>query len=381
MHNTHITHVVGARPNFMKAAPVHEALARSRATQRVIHTGQHYDERLSDIFFRQLELPEPDVNLGVGSGSHSAQTARVLLGLEQTIHADSTSAVVVYGDVNSTLASALLCAKERIPLVHVEAGLRSFDRSMPEEINRILTDVVADLLLITSPEAYAHLAAEGISASRIRFVGNPMIDTLLRHRHRFDPAPVVASLGLPSEYGVVTLHRPANVDDPTVARSIIKGLHAIAATLPLVVPLHPRGREHLGSLGLEDAVGLHVIEPLGYVEFLSLISGAKLAITDSGGVQEETTILEVPCLTVRPNTERPITITHGTNRLCTPDSLAAAAQAALLGEYTYPEDRPPLWDGRAGQRIAAAILDLVEERASAARVGRRTAGHDGSAHA
>jgi UDP-N-acetylglucosamine 2-epimerase (non-hydrolysing) len=177
------------------------------------------------------------------------------------------------------------------------------------------------------------------------------------------------------------LHRPANVDDPNVARSIIKGLHAIAATLPLAIPLHPRGREHLGSLGLEDAVGLHVIEPLGYVEFLSLISGAKLAITDSGGVQEETTILEVPCLTVRPNTERPITITHGTNRLCTPDSLAAAAQAALLGEYTYPEDRPPLWDGRAGQRIAAAILDLVEERASAARVGRRTAGHDGSAHA
>jgi UDP-N-acetylglucosamine 2-epimerase (non-hydrolysing) len=381
MRNTHIAHVVGARPNFMKAAPVHEALARSGVTQRVIHTGQHYDERLSDIFFRQLELPEPDVNLGVGSGSHSAQTARVLLGLEQTIQADSTSAVVVYGDVNSTLAAALLCAKEQIPLVHVEAGLRSFDRSMPEEINRVLTDAVTDLLLITSPEAYAHLADEGISASRIRFVGNPMIDTLLRHRHRFDPAPVVASLGLPSEYGVVTLHRPANVDDPTVARSVIKGLHAIAATLPLVVPLHPRGREHLGSLGLEDAVGLHVIEPLGYVEFLSLISGAKLAITDSGGVQEETTILEVPCLTVRPNTERPITITHGTNRLCTPDSLAAAAQAALLGEHTYPEDRPPLWDGRAGQRIAAAILDLVEERASAARLGRRTAGHDRSAHA
>lgn len=359
-----IVHIVGARPNFMKAAPVFEALSGFGSSQRVIHTGQHYDEKLSAVFFEQLELPEPDINLGVGSGSHSEQTARVLLGLEQTVDTSATAAVIVYGDVNSTLAAALLCAKERLPLVHVEAGLRSFDRSMPEEVNRVLTDAVADLLLITSPEAYAHLADEGIEASRVRFVGNPMIDTLLKHRDRFVAADLVAALGLPEDYGVVTLHRPSNVDEPTAARHIVEALHAITRDLPLVVPLHPRGRERLRSLGLEDASGLHVIDPLGYVEFLSLVSGAKLTITDSGGVQEETTILDVPCLTVRPNTERPITVTHGTNRLCTPESLGREAQAIVTGQRVFPGDRPPFWDGRAGQRIATAVLELVAAQAA-----------------
>jgi len=361
-----LVHVVGARPNFMKAAPVFEALSRSGSSQQVIHTGQHYDEKLSAVFFDQLELPAPDVNLGVGSGSHSEQTARVLLGLERTVDTTATAAVIVYGDVNSTLAAALLCAKERVPLVHVEAGLRSFDRSMPEEVNRVLTDAVADLLLITSPEAYAHLADEGVDASRIRFVGNPMIDTLLRHRDRFVAADQVAALGLPANYGVVTLHRPSNVDEPTAARHVVEALRGISHDLPLVVPLHPRGRARLRSLGLEDAADIRVIDPLGYVEFLSLVSGAKLAITDSGGVQEETTILDVPCLTVRPNTERPITVTHGTNKLCTPESLGQEAQAILTGERVFPADRPPLWDGRAGERIATAVLDLVSEHAGQA---------------
>lgn len=354
-----IAHVVGARPNFMKAAPVVDALAERDTQQVLIHTGQHYDERMSDVFFRELRIPEPDVNLGVGSGSHAAQTAALLTGLEATVLERQPAVMVVYGDVNSTLAAGLVCAKLGIPTVHVEAGLRSFDMTMPEEINRRVTDVVAERLLVTSPEAYAHLANEGCDVDRIRFVGNPMIDTLLRTRDRFDAAPVRAAAGLPDRLAVSTLHRPANVDDPDVAQRIVDALRQVAKTVDVAVPLHPRGRQRLAELGLTTGDGLHVIEPLGYVEFLSLVSDAALVITDSGGVQEETTILDVPCLTVRPNTERPITISHGTNRLVNPDELAPAAEAILNGEVAFPSERPPLWDGRAGERCADAILELL----------------------
>ncbi|MEX2505191.1 MAG: UDP-N-acetylglucosamine 2-epimerase (non-hydrolyzing) [Egicoccus sp.] len=355
-----VAHVVGARPNFMKMAPVFDALAALDQPQLLIHTGQHYDEKMSDIFFRELGIPEPDVNLGVGSGSHAAQTAALLTGLETTVLEHEPAVMVVYGDVNSTIAAALVCAKLGIPVVHVEAGLRSFDNTMPEEINRRVTDVLADLLLVTSPEAYGHLADEGLDVDRIRLVGNPMIDTLLKHKSRFDAAPVKAAAGLPDRVAVSTLHRPANVDDPVVAQQIVDALKQVAKTIDVAIPLHPRGRQRLADLGLVSGEGIHVIDPLGYVDFVSLVSGADLVITDSGGVQEETTILEVPCLTVRPNTERPITITHGTNRLVTPAELAPAAEAVLNGEVDFPTDRPPFWDGRAGQRCAAEIVAFLD---------------------
>ena len=355
-----VAHVVGARPNFMKMAPVFEALAALDHPQLLIHTGQHYDERMSDVFFRDLGIPEPDVNLGVGSGSHAAQTAALLTGLETTVLEHELAAMVVYGDVNSTIAATLVCAKLSVPVIHVEAGLRSFDMTMPEEVNRRVTDVLADLLLVTSPEAYGHLANEGVAVDRIRLVGNPMIDTLLRNRDRFAPEPVRAAAGLPDRVAVSTLHRPANVDDPVVARQIVDALKQVAQTIDIAIPLHPRGRQRLADLGLVSGDGIHVIDPLGYVDFVSLVSGAELVITDSGGVQEETTILEVPCLTVRPNTERPITITHGTNQLVTPEELAPAAKAVLSGEATFPVDRPPFWDGNAGVRCAREIVDFLD---------------------
>ena len=351
-----ITHIVGARPNFMKAAPVVAALAERGAVQQLVHTGQHYDERMSAVFFDELGIPTPDVNLGVGSGSHAAQTAALLTGLEATFAATPPRAVVVYGDVNSTLAAALVSTKLGLPVVHVEAGLRSFDDTMPEEINRRVTDALADLLLVTSPEALSHLAREGRPAELAHLVGNTMIDTLLRNLDRFDPDPVRAALDLPADYGVVTLHRPANVDDADAAGAVVEAVQAIAAELPLVIPLHPRGRERLASCGLVDTPRTRVVEPLGYVDFLSLVRGARLVLTDSGGVQEETTVLDVPCLTMRPNTERPITCTHGTNRLVTPAEAPAAARAVLSGQVRFPDQRPPLWDGAAGERCAELIL-------------------------
>jgi UDP-N-acetylglucosamine 2-epimerase (non-hydrolysing) len=244
----------------------------------------------------------------------------------------------------------------------VEAGLRSFDRSMPEEVNRVVTDQLADVLFATSPEALDHLAAEGIAAERCHFVGNPMIDTLLRHLERFEPAPVLDRLGVTGRYGVATLHRPANVDRAEVARDLVSALAAAAERVPIVLPLHPRGRETLQAAGLGEVAAIRVIEPLGYLDFLSLVRGSAVVITDSGGIQEETTILGVPCLTLRPNTERPITITHGTNRLVTPDGLAAAVDDALEGRIAAPPERPPLWDGHASERIAAITRAWLEER-------------------
>jgi UDP-N-acetylglucosamine 2-epimerase (non-hydrolysing) len=352
----HLVHVIGARPNFIKAAPVIAAIGRRSIAQRIVHTGQHYDARMSDVFFEDLELPVPDVNLGVGSGTHAEQTAAAMIGLEREFLADRPALVVLYGDVNSTLAGSLAAAKLQVPSAHVEAGLRSFDRSMPEEINRLVSDLLADLLFTTSPEATDHLRAMGVDAGQIHFVGNPMIDTLLAHRDRFDAGAERDRLGIDGDYGVVTLHRPANVDGDATARAIVEALHGVAAMVPLVVPLHPRGRANLEAAGLVDGERTRIVEPLGYMSFLSLVSGARLVLTDSGGIQEETTILDVPCLTIRPNTERPITISHGTNRLVAPDEVVAAARAVLAGPVRPTGPRPPLWDGHAGERIA----DVVE---------------------
>lgn len=350
-----IVHIVGARPNFMKAAPVVRAVGELGLLQRVVHTGQHYDEAMSDVFFRQLRLPEPDENLGVGSGSHAAQTATLLTALEESFLRTPPALVVVYGDVNSTLAASLVAAKLQIPVAHVEAGLRSFDMTMPEEVNRRVTDVLADLLFATSPDAIGHLANEGVDPSRIHFVGNPMIDTLLANVDRFDPDRFRSEHGLESRYAVATLHRPSNVDDPQTAGRVVSALQKVSELVPVVLPLHPRGRQVLASVGLESGSRVRVVEPLGYVEFLSAVRGADLVVTDSGGVQEETTMLGVPCLTLRPNTERPITITHGTNRLATPDDLPTVAGDILAGRGPRPAEPPPLWDGHAGERIARVI--------------------------
>jgi UDP-N-acetylglucosamine 2-epimerase (non-hydrolysing) len=357
-----ITHVLGARPNFVKAAPVIRALAALGHPQRVVHTGQHYDERMSDVFFVQLGLPKPDVNLGVGSGTQAVQTADVLVGMEREFLENRPSLVTVYGDVNSTVGATLAGAKLGVPLAHVEAGLRSFDNTMPEEINRRLTDQLCDLLFCTSPEAIGHLAREGRPDSAVHLVGNPMIDTLLANLDKFDAAAARAAYGLgTSRYVVATLHRPANVDSPEQAASLVRALHEVAREIDVIIPLHPRGRATLTAAGLTGSPRIHVVEPLGYIEFMSLVRGAAAIVTDSGGVQEETTLLRVPCLTLRPNTERPITITSGSNRLVTRGELAAAVLKAC-DDGPYAGELPPLWDGQAGPRIARIITSWLAGR-------------------
>jgi UDP-N-acetylglucosamine 2-epimerase (non-hydrolysing) len=358
-----VVHVTGARPNFPKAAPVISALAARGVEQRLVHTGQHYDDKLSEVFFRELSLPRPDVNLGVGSGSHGKQTAAVMVALEELFTAERPALVVVYGDVNSTVAAAMVCAKLQVPVAHVEAGLRSFDLTMPEEINRKVTDALCDLALVTSPEAVGHLAREGVAAGRIAFVGNPMIDTLLAHLDRFDPAPAQAAFELTGPYAVATLHRPGNVDDAGQARAMVQAMHKAADLVPVLVPLHPRGRARLLELGFADHPGIRVVDPLGYVEFMSLVRGSVAVVTDSGGVQEETTVLGVPCLTLRPNTERPITITSGTNRLVTTESLPDELRAVVSAGRPATWPVPPLWDGQAGPRIADVIERFLTSRA------------------
>ena len=287
-----VAHVVGARPNFMKAAPVIRALAARGVDQRLIHTGQHYDDALSAVFFRDLDLPRPDLDLGVGSGSHAAQTAAIMVALERAFAEIRPALAVVYGDVNSTVAAALVAAKIGLPMAHVEAGLRSFDDTMPEEINRRVTDLLSELLFVTSPEGVDNLVATGTPARRIHFVGNPMIDTLLTHLERFDVERMRTALDLPERYAVATMHRPSNVDDPGQAARIVAMLRGVADLLPLIVPLHPRGRPTLEAAGLRADDRLRVVDPLGYVDFLSLVRGAALVVTDSGGIQEETTILK-----------------------------------------------------------------------------------------
>jgi UDP-N-acetylglucosamine 2-epimerase (non-hydrolysing) len=348
----------------MKAAPVLRALDTRGVEQQLIHTGQHYDPSMSDVFFRDLGMPEPDRNLGIGSGSHAQQTAALMVALEGAMLESPPALVVVYGDVNSTVAASLVAAKLRFPVAHVEAGLRSFDDSMPEEINRRVTDVLSDVLFVTAPEGLTNLRAEGIPDERIYFVGNPMIDTLLASVDRMDTHAQRAKLGLDDQYAVVTIHRPSNVDIPAAAGRITEMLIALTGIIQVVLPLHPRGRAALAAAGLRVTDRLKILEPLGYLDFISLVRGARLVVTDSGGIQEETTVLGIPCLTVRPNTERPVTVTHGTNRLVEPESVIPAVAEIMRGSWSAPSEPPPLWDGRAGERIAAVLVDWLEVRIS-----------------
>jgi UDP-N-acetylglucosamine 2-epimerase (non-hydrolysing) len=361
-----LVHVVGARPNYMKIAPVMKAVARAGfATQRLVHTGQHYDPAMSDVFFTDLGMPVPDVHLGVGSGSHAEQTAKVMVGFEQICLAERPDLVVVAGDVNSTMACAIDCAKLRIPCAHVEAGLRSFDLDMPEEVNRIVTDRLCDLLFTPSADGDENLLREGTPPGRIFRVGNVMIDTLLEHLPRARATGSAARLGVePGGYAVLTLHRPSNVDVPEILRGLLDALEAVQRELPVVFPVHPRTRKRFAEFGVDGRIaamrGLRLCEPLGYLEFLGLTSQARLVLTDSGGLQEETTALGIPCLTIRENTERPVTITEGTNTLVgtDPARIVAAARAALAGRGKAGRI-PALWDGKASERIALVLRDFL----------------------
>jgi UDP-N-acetylglucosamine 2-epimerase (non-hydrolysing) len=365
-----VINVVGARPNFMKAAPVVEAMKRRDAefAPLLVHTGQHYDREMSDAFFRDLSLPEPDVYLGVGSGSHAAQTAAVMTSFEPILSREKPDWVVVVGDVNSTLACALVAAKLRVAVAHIEAGLRSRDRTMPEEINRILTDQISDLLLTPSEDADRNLLAEGIPRERIRFVGNVMIDSLFANMKRAETSRVREGLGVAGvDYAVLTLHRPSNVDERETFAGILSALEAIAARLPVIFPAHPRTRARLAEFGFDERVrvnsNLRVVEPMGYLDFLRLYSGARLVLTDSGGIQEETTALGIPCLTLRENTERPVTVELGTNRVVGTDQerIVGAALEALSAPAAQAGGRarrlPPLWDGHTAERILDALLE------------------------
>ncbi|HEV3469041.1 MAG TPA: UDP-N-acetylglucosamine 2-epimerase (non-hydrolyzing) [Pyrinomonadaceae bacterium] len=362
-----VINVVGARPNFMKVAPVVEAMRRraSEFAPLVVHTGQHYDDRMSDAFFRDLGMPRPDVHLGVGSGSHARQTAAVMERFEPVVLEEKPDWVVVVGDVNSTLACALVCAKLLVRVAHVEAGLRSRDRTMPEEINRLVTDQLSDLLLTPSADADRNLLAEGIPAPRIRMVGNVMIDSLFQQLERARASTAREDLGVEGrDYAVVTLHRPSNVDDEATLRGILRALEEVGARLPVVFPAHPRTRQNLAAFGLLEGVErrgrLRLVEPLGYLDFLRLYSGARLVLTDSGGIQEETTALGIPCLTLRENTERPVTVELGTNRVVgtDPERIVSEALDALAERRGGGPPRvPPLWDGQTAGRILDALRE------------------------
>ena len=360
--------IVGARPNFMKMAPILRAFeAHEDAETVLIHTGQHYDKNLSDVFFEELGMRKPDLSLGVGSGSHAQQTAKLLVALEEVFVGASDegkpfSRVVVVGDVNSTMAATLAATKLHIPVAHVEAGLRSFDRRMPEEANRIVTDALSDLLLVSEPSGVKHLTKEGHPEENIKIVGNVMIDTLLRQVEMARKQNVLQELDLsPSEYCVVTLHRPSNVDSPESLGALVDVLVDVSGQLPIVFPVHPRTRarlEEFDLLGrLEGASGVRVLGPLGYNDFLCLTSQAKVIVTDSGGLQEESTALEIPCLTMRENTERPVTVTEGTSTLCGADAavLNSHLAAVMAGEYKVGKC-PELWDGNAAVRIAEQLM-------------------------
>lgn len=351
--------VVGARPNFMKMAPILEALRAYPALRPLlIHTGQHYDEAMSRVFFTELGLPTPDRNLEIGSGAHARQTARIMEAFDALLdERRNARLVLVVGDVNSTMACALVAAKRNVKVAHVEAGLRSRDRAMPEEINRLVTDVVSDLLFATSSDAVENLVAEGIARDKIHLVGNTMIDTVQRHLAAARARNPAGRFGLTrGGYGVVTLHRPSNVDDPAGLRGILDALRAVGTRLPLLFPVHPRTRERIAGIGFIAPAALVLCEPLGYLDFLGLMDSARLVITDSGGIQEETTALGVPCMTLRANTERPITITEGTNQLLGDDPAAILpAVDALLRDGPGPPRRPALWDGRAGERISEVL--------------------------
>lgn len=357
-----IVHVVGARPNYMKIAPLMEALKPVLGIRQIlVNTGQHYDEAMSKGFLRELALPVPDRNLEVGSASHAVQTAKVMIGFEQVCLEDKPDLVVVVGDVNSTMAASLVAAKLLIPIAHVEAGLRSFDRTMPEEINRIVTDRLADVLLTPSADGDENLKNEGVPAEKIHLVGNIMIDTLMRHLPMArldriqDRVPVTERA-----YGVLTLHRPSNVDDPAILKQILAAIATIAKELPIVFPVHPRTRERLKAFGVGDLLANVILtEPLGYIDFLSLTSHARIVLSDSGGLQEESTALGIPCLTLRENTERPVTVTQGTNRIVGTHTQAILDGFADAIAHEHEKRRPPLWDGKTAGRVAAVLTRFL----------------------
>ncbi len=394
--------VAGARPNFMKVAAVidaidsHNASTDTRIDYRLVHTGQHYDERMSQTFFVDLGIPKPDVDLGVGSSSHAQQTGEIIKRFESVLLDECPDIVMIVGDVNSTIACSLVASKILYPepvgkkhlrrplLAHVEAGLRSFDRDMPEEVNRVLTDVVSDFLFTTEPSAQKNLKKEGIEATKIHFVGNTMVDSLLKHREKSQQSTILKQLGLsqdtdqkskkatPCSYGVMTLHRPSNVDDQKIFRSILGALYELGRDMPIVFPIHPRTLKRIQEFQLEEyfvtltpqnitAPGLYGLEPLGYLDFLCLNSKAQLVLTDSGGLQEETTILGVPCVTLRENTERPVTMTHGSNVLAGTDRDQILLQARAQLTQTRKFKKPKLWDGDAGKRIVETLCRWAHE--------------------
>ncbi len=365
--------VAGARPNFMKLAPVVRALKNNSETLverdlswRIVHTGQHYDQRMNDVFFRELDIPQPDVNLEVGSGSHGAQTARILERYETHLLNNRAAATVVFGDVNSTVACALAAVKLEIPVVHVEAGLRSFDRSMPEEINRVVTDALSQMLLVSEPSGVKNLKREGVDEKRIHLVGNVMMDTLVHELSRAKKSDILSrlDLGEGQPYGLITLHRPANVDDPAVFKPILDCLVSFSEKLPMVFPVHPRTRKAIDQFGFESLINgvssFRCVSPLPYRDNLRLMSGASVVLTDSGGMQEETTFLKVPCLTLRNNTERPITVEMGTSRLVgsDPEKISEGLKDILQGSWPEGKDIPR-WDGQAGKRIVEILLSQV----------------------
>jgi UDP-N-acetylglucosamine 2-epimerase (non-hydrolysing) len=364
-----IVAVVGARPNFVKIAPILEAMRKHPAiVPTLVHTGQHYDAIMSKQFFQDLDVPDPDLHLEVGSGSHAVQTAEVMKRMEPVLQSIAPDVLVVVGDVNSTIAAALTAAKLGIAVAHVEAGLRSFDRTMPEEINRILTDAIADVLFVTEDSGRVNLLHEGVPAERIHLVGNVMIDALESSRAKWEASSIAERLGLGSgtPYAVLTLHRPSNTDQISHLDALLDALGQVGRHLPIIFPVHPRTRQQLRShRRLDDAcddvvrAGVRYIEPLGYLDFIALMSRARLVLTDSGGIQEETTVLGVPCLTLRENTERPVTVTLGTNRIIgtDPQRIVHAALDVLREERPAPR-RPPLWDGHAARRV----VDILATR-------------------
>ncbi len=372
--------VVGARPNFMKIAPLMRVFRGrpERFDAVLLHTGQHYDEAMKDAFFRQLGIPQPDIDLEVGSGTHAVQTAEIMRRFEPVLDARQPDAVLVVGDVNSTIACALVAAKKGVAVIHVEAGLRSFDRAMPEEINRVLTDQISDLLFTTEPDGELNLVREGVAAERVHFVGNVMIDTLMANLQHAVPAEQTlrAMVGpgqfaaLPARFGVLTLHRPSNVDDPQVLTRLLQTLGRLSQQLPLVFPVHPRTRARIEAAGLGEILagpGIAAIPPLGYLQLLGLMRAATLVLTDSGGIQEETTALGVPCLTLRDNTERPVTVFEGTNTIVGADpQRIAQAFAEVLGSGGKAGRVPQLWDGHAAERIADRIESWMSARQRAA---------------
>jgi UDP-N-acetylglucosamine 2-epimerase (non-hydrolysing) len=380
--------VVGARPNFMKMAPIIRALAAAGAyDHQLVHTGQHYDAAMNDVFFAELDLPEPDVHLGVGSGSHAIQTGAVMQAIEPVMDRMLPDLVVVVGDVNSTLAASLVAVKKGVPVAHVEAGLRSFDRSMPEEINRILTDQISELLFTTEADALGNLQREGVAAEKVLFVGNVMIDSLLQALPRaVPPARLFAQradanfgAALEAGFAAATLHRPSNVDDPAALRRLLTTFGAIADRLPLIFPLHPRTVKMIDQHGLSSLLerpGIYTLAPQPYLVMVGLMKGARLVLTDSGGIQEETTGLGVPCLTLRENTERPITVTEGTNRVVGTDpGVILEAVDAILRSGGKVGRVPPLWDGHAAERIVGHIGAFLGLRAPRSQPPAGSAGH------